>query len=145
MRVYVPQNSQLLRIDFDDQKATISAHTDSESPKTKTGELDVEIATESAKTSFGFYFEVPFNSQKTVSLSYKLPYSLSFSKDSTNYTFYLQKQAGTEADPIDLIINYPSFYRVGAQVPMATNKSAQKVEYNTNLKTNLKFSVELAK
>lgn len=144
LRVYTPQNSELLRIDLDDKKATISAHTDTEKPKTKEGELDVEIATESAKTSFGFYVEVPFKSQKKVSVSYKLPYNLSFSKDLTKYKFYWQKQAGTEADPINLTINYPSFYRVGIQDPPAET-SSQTIKYSTTLDTNRLFSIEFAK
>lgn len=144
LRVYTPQNSELLRIDLDDKKASISAHTETEKPKTKEGELDVEIATESAKTSFGFYIEVPFKSQKSVSVSYRLPYSLSFSKDLTNYKFTWQKQSGTESDPISFVINYPSFYRVGNQDPKAET-SAQTVRYTTNLDTNKKFSVEFAK
>lgn len=145
LRVYVPQNSTLLRVDFDDKKASISAHTDTEKPKTKEGELDVEVATESAKTSYGFYFEVPFNSQKTVSVSYRLPYNLSFSKDTTNYKFYWQKQAGTSSDNLNLIVNYPSFYRIGSLVPSPTGKNAQKLEYNQSLDTDKKYSIELAK
>lgn len=144
LRIYTPQNSQLLRIDLDDKKASYSAHTDTEKPKTKEGELDVEIATESAKTSFGFYIEVPFKSQKTVSVSYRPPYALSFSKDLTNYKFYWQKQAGTDADPINLTINYPSFYKVGIQDPPA-DLTSQSVKYSTTLNTNRLFSVEFGK
>lgn len=144
LRIYTPQNSSLLRIDLDDKKASMSAHTDTEKPKTKEGELDVEIATESAKTSFGFYIEVPFKSQKTVSVSYRLPYTLSFSKDMTDYKFYWQKQAGTDADPISLKINFPSFYRVGTQEPPAELDS-QAVKYSTTLNSNRLFSVEFAK
>ncbi len=117
MRVYVPLGSRIIKVDGIDPDK-------------------IEITEDLGYTVLNFEFgPVAAGTNKTVSLQYELPFTLSFAPADT-YKFVAQKQAGSKnmvlkkslvtADSLNIIKSYPSSDDPFSLMPLAT------MDFNTN-------------
>jgi hypothetical protein len=67
----------------------------------------VEINDEFGKTSFGFWFSVSPDENKTTTLTYELPFD---KKLLQNYNLVLQKQPGTNPDHLEITVNQDTIF-----------------------------------
>lgn len=152
LRILIPNNSRIIKADIDDGRTTtissiltadILAKTRSDQFLVfKTNELAIseKTATVSAGTSYGMLIEVPIQSQKTVTLTYRPPYKLDLLKKNMSYTLNLIKQPGTTADVVDFTLDYPSFLK-----PQQPVDIPQHFVYNTDLATDKLIEVKFTK
>lgn len=148
LRAVVPKESKLLQLKIDGKIASFSAHIEGGPSTSKPGEVEVDIATESAtpliaatKTSFGFFLEVPIKTSRVVSLLYKLPQKLNFTQPQSRYELLFQKQAGTGYDPATITIAFPQFLKIEKSTPETVTQD-QLIKYSTDLSIDREFFVE---
>lgn len=134
LRVLFPQGTKLLSIAIDGQEATMSA-------KPKDGGLELEEATQSGKSVFGFLVTVPPQTSKQVLLSYKLPQPYPLLPGRSTYTYIFQKQPGALDDLLSITIHYPQVLRVkNANASIFEEK--QLISLSTDLSEDRLFEVE---
>ena len=129
LRIYTPLGSQLLE-----------------------GPSQVDVASASGKTVFGFLVEVPIGEEKEVSLRYKVPFKLEDltayfehqRETSYAYSLLFQKQSGMGKDPLNVLVSYPSSLKVTKISPNALT-GPQAILYNTNLLKDRVFFVEFTR
>ncbi|MBU0618789.1 DUF4012 domain-containing protein [Patescibacteria group bacterium] len=134
LRFYLPSGFQ-----FED--ASLISLDDSQK------ELDqptVDEISELDRKVLGFYLEIPVGESRQFSLKLKSDDKLVWQQKLSNYSLYLQKQSGTQADPIHLTIEYPSFFRPIKIVPQA-KMSEGKIEFQAEFETDKIFSVDFAR
>ena len=148
LRTVVPKESKLLQIKIDGKIASFSARLEGEPVTSKSGEVEVDIATESAtpltaatKTSFGFFLEVPIKTSRVISLLYKLPQKFSFTQPQSRYELLFQKQAGTGYDPATITIAFPQFLKIEKSTP-ETVMQDQLLKYSTDLSVDRELFAE---
>lgn len=151
LRAVVPRESKLLQVKIDGKISTFSAHTEGEPFTAKPGEIEVDVATESAtpltatpKVSFGLFLEVPIKTSRTVGLLYKLPQKLNPSVSRGRYELLLQKQAGTGYDPSVVTITFPQFLKYQKSTPEMTVQG-QLAKYTTDLSVDREIFLDLTK
>lgn len=93
VRVYAPAGASLLdATDFDSD--------------------NLDSAEEQGKKVYGGYVTVPYDSEKTVTLRYKLPKRLGLLESNGEYSLLWQKQSGLGDEAISVSFNAPSFIDV---------------------------------
>ena len=158
LRVVFPQGTKVTAIAFDGKEARLQAPEASagggqatRSAKAKDGPLrpadsearglEVEEATESGKSVFGFLVTVPSQTSKQVSISYELPAPYPLLPGSTTYAYIFQKQPGVVDDALSVMIHYPKELRIkGTNASVFQEK--QLVSLSTDLSEDRLFTVE---
>ena len=127
LRVYVPQDAELLEYKNADQKIE-----------------DVETVAGEKLTTFGMIVEVPIKSTRQVVLSYSIPKKIDLEKLPT-YHLYAQKQAGTANDSFTFSMNLPDYLKVESINGVDEKKITQNLKIPTDLATDREFEVEVVK
>ena len=91
---------------------------------------------------FGELVEVPPQSDKTVSFTYRLPKKLAIDQDKPVLNFKIFKQPGTGADPLDIAVDYPSFLKPEKISGLAF---PQRIIYNWDLTTDRNYEMHFIK
>ncbi len=131
LRVYVPAQANLLQINN-------GGITD---PKT------VEVTGQNSLTTFATYVEVPTNSQKQVTFTYRVPKNIKL-ETAPIYHLYIEKQAGTEKDPLEFELNLPNYMVTKSLVQdgqAVQQITTQNLDIQTDLSTDRQFKIEIAK
>ncbi|MBI2327137.1 DUF4012 domain-containing protein [Candidatus Curtissbacteria bacterium] len=112
---------------------------------------DVTITTQGNLTVFSTFVEVPVKSEKVVSFTYRIPKNIKLEK-APYYHLYIQKQPGTEKDPLEFKFNLPGYLLVKSVNQDQSQSGSPRVEAgtqnltaNTDLATDRQFEIELAK
>lgn len=136
LRVLFPQNTKLTSLAIDGKEATVSGKV-----KGASGGLDLEEATESGKTVFGFLVTIPAKTSKVIAISYRLSTLFGFLPGSNGYSYIFQKQPGTNEDPLTVMMNYPknlTIQKTNAQV----FQEKESVTLSTDLSEDRLFDLE---
>lgn len=126
LRVYAPKGAVLTKVEVSDVKDV---------PQVTTSE-------ENGKTVFGFFFEVPSQTKRTIILDYSLPLKLPTIAKESSYHLLVQKQAGTDSPPFSFNFDAPTFLRVTPSG--GTNLSPYSARFNSDLRTDRDFSLTVA-
>lgn len=140
LRLFFPQNTKITEITIDGQEATASSKIKRELISSEIA-LEVEEASQSGKSIFGFLMMVPTKTTKLLSISYELPKPFPVLPGSSYYSYVFQKQPGTKEDPLSVVIHYPQSLVIkdtNAQV----FRENQIVTLSTNLSEDRLFEVE---
>lgn len=124
LRVYTPLKSQLDAIKIDDQVLDLEK---------------VDLSQSSQKNVFGFLVEVPAGEKRKVKINYQLAINPEMN---FTYSLLVQKQPGTNQDPLVVFIKYPRTYQASQISPQALT-GPQSILYNTNLLKDRLFLVSL--
>lgn len=105
LRLFVPPAAQFVSASLNDsRKATVSAVlTENVLKKINSNEFLVYKSTESGLLNFGILVEIPANSKKTVTFSYRLP-AIDLNSP---HSIFVRKQGGTDRDKLTVIANGP--------------------------------------
>lgn len=106
------------------------------------GPKELTLYAEHGKTVAGFLVEVPVSSTVEVSVEYRLGGSLVGA--SPLYSFYWQKQPGTDQDPLTLTVNYPLFLRPLVVSPQGS-LGTQQLQFTLANTTDRRVTVQFAK
>jgi hypothetical protein len=136
VRIYTPQGSQLLKATHHPVPARLLL-----SGQEHPGEADV-LSDVKGKSVFATFFVLERGRRMKTDFAYQLsPNVIERTDDGWRYHLYLQKQAGTEARDMRIIIHPP----VGAELlissPSVTQRRSDKLVYRLNLRTDSKISV----
>lgn len=99
--------------------------------------IDQEIV--SGKNSVGFLVTVPAGSKKVVKLNYRLP--LDSSQKEFVYQLLVQKQAGTDKDPLVLNLTTPSWKILGTNLNTTIQNGS--LQYLTDLSVDRIFTIKI--
>ncbi|MDP3998352.1 MAG: NAD-dependent epimerase/dehydratase family protein [bacterium] len=91
-----------------------------------TASPSADLIRDSEKTVLGVYLEVAPETQKEVVFSYSLPPE--FSEKFQEYDFLIQKQAGSQADPLSVDISYPDSWRIKGEGLVPSEAPHQTVQ-----------------
>ncbi|OGD87349.1 hypothetical protein A3D81_02280 [Candidatus Curtissbacteria bacterium RIFCSPHIGHO2_02_FULL_40_17] len=128
LRVYVPAGSDLFEIkngDITDLKS-------------------VEVTTTGPLATFATYVEVPIKSTKQVSFSYRIPRNIKLESAPT-YHLYIQKQPGTENDPLEFKFNLPGYLLTKSVNGDEKYSNKQNLTVETDLAADRQFEIEVVK
>ncbi len=131
-RIYIPQDSELISIDGNEKGSQYY----------KEAGMTYEIINELDKESIGTFTSIEPGEQRDLTYEYYLPEKLSKDLKNNGYKLKVQKQPGTINPDLTININtannIKSFSPIGSGTLLENNK---KVEYKTNLLTDLEFVV----
>jgi hypothetical protein len=103
------------------------------------GVTETEAPTaEHGRTLFATFFVVPAAESRTVRFTYRLP-----DWDRTEYQLLVQKQAGTEAVPLQVRIVFPADIRIQSVVPKPQYQRSSLVAYDWNLRQDRSLTLKL--
>jgi len=113
VRFIIPGNATLSSVAINNQQVqTASAVTDptlfTDPNFTPPPGLEIEQTYEEGENVIGFFFIVPANTTKTVSITYTTPGSLNTSSVAFGYNLMLFKEPGTGDDPYTITLSYPN-------------------------------------
>ena len=113
VRFLIPSNATLLSIAFDRKPSQISPAVTDPSIFTASGftpppGLEVDQETEEGKTVIGFFFIVPESTTRTVSVTYRSPSGIDPNAVAFDYNLKVFKEPGTQNDPYQMSLTYPS-------------------------------------
>ena len=89
----------------------------------------------------GFPVTVPVKNSLSVETTYRLNQALSLTERQGRLAVVIPKQPGTIADPVKVIVNYPSFLSVSAISPKG-QISPQVVTFQTDLSLDRLFTID---
>jgi len=122
LRIYLPQGAELLETDGLDEP--------------------VEVSSELEYTVFATYFVLPPGKERTLRFRYRLPPSI---LRGTRYNLYVQKQAGTEAIPLEVLVRGPARLQPAEGcLPVKLGKDGSVAHYQGDLRVDRCFTFELA-
>jgi hypothetical protein len=102
---------------------------------------DIDTVFQADKQIIGFSISVPVKSSLQLEIAYRLPGQLDTSQKQARLAVVIPKQPGTLADPIKVVVNYPSFLTVLATSPQAL-ASPQVLTFQSSLETDRVFVVD---
>ena len=105
---------------------------------------DVEVTTQGNLTIFSTYVEVPIKSTQEVNFTYRIPKNIKL-EQAPIYHLYIQKQPGTDKDPLEFKFNLPAYLEVKSVNNSREYVGNQNITINTDLSTDRQFAIELAK
>jgi len=126
LRDYIPLNSQIISIKVGDSKLDLK-------DLDKTNQLD--------KTIIGFPITVPVKNTLTVEITYRLQKPLELKNSQGRLAVIIPKQPGILDDPLEVIVNHPTYLTVAATSPQ-TLVSPQVVSFQSNLETDRLFLID---
>lgn len=151
LRFLIPPGSRIIRMDLGDNRTAslssiLTAAVLSKVPadqfllfQTNELALTANDSTTSAFLSLGALLEVPIQTRRTVSLTYRPQYKVDVSGKTTSYTLILIKQPGTGADPVNFSLDFPSFLTTDNLV------NPQRTVYNSDLTVDRNINIKLWK
>jgi hypothetical protein len=147
IRAIIPAGAELLEILVDGKsQAIVDAVTESrryENPAfVPPPGIEVSTAEEEGKQIIGFYFIIPEDTKKRITLRYRLAQIVP--SGSFTYSQLFLKQPGTESDPYIARIRYPSTYKVVNTNGSLSQKPGELTSFGP-LDSDKIFSVRFAK
>lgn len=117
LQIVLPEGSSIKSVFVDNKEVkTTKAITDFFVYELKTfkppKELEIEERREMNKSIFGLLLNVSPGQIKTLTISYDLPYSISKSEKSVQYSLKFFKQPGIDSYPFDLTFSLPDNYEI---------------------------------
>lgn len=148
VRVLVPLGSTVSKVAIDGKKA-VRTNKDT-FKRSSDAPLTYFVDQYHDKTTVEIYFEVPPESERRITVSYKLPNSLSVSeRDGALYNLTVQKQPGTDGDFFRTIVEYPPHFRLVSSGEMnvagaSTLAKEGRLEYNDRLTHDMHVQLRFA-
>lgn len=99
---------------------------------------DVEVTNQNNMTVLATYVEVPIKSTKTITFSYRIPKNIKL-EQAPSYNLYIQKQPGTDKDPLIFRLNLPGYLAAKSLNGSNDFQNKQNIEIDTNLATDQQF------
>jgi hypothetical protein len=139
LRLYVPEGSELL-------EGPLLTLPEGSLRAREDGTAGVPLATEilpaeSGKGVFGVFFVVRPGERREMVFEYKLPSSGVEGGNPRTYRLLVQKQPGTGAVPIRVVVSLPTEAAVVATHPEASDLSQSSVVFETDLREDREFEV----
>lgn len=145
LRILVPQGSKMTNFSIGDNRTpwVTPILTEKELAKVTTQQFLVFQTMEEGYNSYGALIEVPIQSTRRVTFTFRHPYKVAVSQENPVFTLTVIKQPGTSNDPLDFSVDYPSFLTPIDYDSQSTSPLAipQKLIYNSDLGTNQTFEV----
>jgi hypothetical protein len=136
VRVYAPQGSRLLNASTQPVPGELLL-TGNEG----LGEVDV-LSQEAGKSVFATLFVLERGGRTRADFSYNLPVDVvDHVEGAWRYRLYLQKQGGTDANDVQVKLILPPGARQVVPSPRPTRWESDSLAYETQLRTDLSFSV----
>jgi hypothetical protein len=130
LRLYLPLGAQIQQVSVNDQSLPLT---------------ELSLSVEHARSVVGFLVTVPAREQRTVEVTYKLPFELSFDdQNRAAYSLFIAKQSGTDADPLTVNLTLPPYIQVVRTTPVREPLPGA-ITFLTDLATDRLFTIELAK
>ncbi|MDZ7587582.1 MAG: DUF4012 domain-containing protein, partial [Patescibacteria group bacterium] len=126
LRQYLPQNSTLVSVKVAESKLNLK---------------DIDQTVVNDKLVLGFSVTVPVKNSLKVETTYRLNESLAMSNGQGRLAVIIPKQPGTLADPLKVIVNYPSYLSVNA-VSSQGIVSPQVVTFQSDLSVDRFFTID---
>lgn len=126
LRQYLPQNSTLISVKVADSKLNLK---------------DIDQAIVNDKLVLGFPVTVPVKNSLKVEITYRLSDPLAITNQQGRLAVVIAKQPGTLADPLKVIVNYPSYLSVSA-VSSQGIISPQVVTFQSDLSLDRVFTID---
>lgn len=149
LRLVAPDSSILKKITINGKaQALTNAQTDpsiyEKSNFIKPENLEVETASETGKSIFGIYLDVPRNQTYEIIFDYFLKESPIASLSNFSYSFKFSKQSGVEYYPLDLEIIYPDTFRI-ISFPKESAASGNKLSFSKDVSQDFGLDLNLSK
>lgn len=126
LRQYLPINSTLVSIKVADSKLDLK---------------DVDQQEVNDQLVLGFPVTVPVKNSLKVEITYRLNEPLAITNQQGRLAVVIPKQPGTLADPLKVIINYPSYLSVSAVSPQGII-SPQVITFESDLSRDRFFTID---
>lgn len=104
----------------------------------------VEVSLQGPFTVFAAYVDVPIQSTRQVSFTYRIPKNIKLEKAPT-YELYVAKQPGTEADPFEFKFNLPAYLEIKKINGGSQYQGDQNITIPSDLLTDRWFEIEVIK
>jgi nucleoside-diphosphate-sugar epimerase len=127
LRDYIPAGSNLVSIKIDQNKLNLGT--------------DVDITTQADKFILGFPVSVPVKGVAEVEITYRLPGALENKNNLSRLAVVIPKQPGIIDDPLEVIVNHPTYLTVAAVSPQAL-VSPQVITWKTDLLFDRVFTID---
>ena len=127
LRQYLPAGSSLVSVKLDENRLNL------------TGDVDTS-ATED-KFVLGFPVSVPVKGSLEAEITYRLPGSLVNKNNLSRLAVVMPKQPGILNDPVEVIVNHPTFLSVAAVSPQAL-VSPQVVTWRSDFSFDRVFTID---
>lgn len=127
LRQFIPAGSSLVSIKTDDNRLDLIQ--------------DVDTAVAADKFILGFPIVVPVKSSLEVEVTYRLPGALVNKNGLSRLAAVMPKQPGIIDDPVEVIVNFPTFLTVAAVGPRAL-VSPQVITWQSDLSFDRVFTVD---
>lgn len=127
LRQFLPTGSSLVSVKLDDSRLNLGS--------------DVDTGNNGDKFVLGFPVSVPVKGNLEVEITYRLPGSLVNKNSLSRLAVVMPKQPGILSDPIEVIVNHPTFLNVAAVSPQAL-VSPQVVTWKSDLSFDRVFTID---
>ena len=149
LRFLLPEGVQLTSVAIDDKVIpTVPAIVDQDIYTRKNfvppQELEIERGVEQGKAVIGFFFIVPTQSSKKVTITYELFNTINVENSSFVYDMKVFKQPGTKHDPYTLFLSYPSMFKPVKIIGGGTDVGG-KINFQSDIATDKEFIVTFSK
>jgi hypothetical protein len=140
LRLYVPQGARLIEATRNPLPPG-SLYRRLSGADAGSGEPDVG-PTEKGKEVFGTFFVVPTQESKEIRFTYELPPDiLENTGDGYRYSLLVQKQAGTQALPVQVTVELPPGAKLVAAEPQPKAVESSTLRYQLSLATDRRLEV----
>lgn len=138
LRILVPVGAKMTEFSLGDGRTPLISPILTEKELAKVGNQQFLVlqTMEGLYSSYGALVEVPIGQTKKVTFRFRHPYKLLISADNPTFVMTFIKQPGTDKDPLDFVVDFPSFL-----VPIEPLAFPQKLIYNSDLETNRTFEI----
>lgn len=119
--------------------ATITAYQNGETISLE----EVEVTTQGNLTAFSTFVEVQPGTTRNITLSYRIPKGKTLAQAPT-YHLYIQKQPGTEKDPLSFTLNLPEGFKIESINNEEASANQQSTRIDTDLSIDRQFEIEIA-
>lgn len=127
LRQYLPEGVSLVSVKLDDARLNLAG--------------DVDTGATEDKFILGFPISVPVKGSLEVEITYRLPGSLVNKNNLSRLAIIVPKQPGILSDPVEVIVNHPTFLSVAAVSPQAL-VSPQVVTWRSDLSFDRVFTID---
>jgi hypothetical protein len=127
LRHYLPQGSNLVSVKIDQNKLNLAQ--------------DVDVASQDDKLVLGLPISVPVKGSLELEVTYRLPKALESKNQLSRLAMVVPKQPGIIDDPLEVIVNHPTYLTVAAVSPQAL-VSPQVVTWKSNLTYDRVFTID---
>lgn len=127
LRQYLPAGASLVSVKLDNNKLDLSQ--------------DVDAGSQGDKFVLGFPVSVPVKGALEVEITYRLPGSLVNKNSLSRLAIVIPKQPGIINDPLEVIVNHPTFLTVAAAGPQALI-SPQVVTWKSDISFDRLFTID---